>query len=191
MHSAAKQYAPVLAVAVLVVASVAFAGGPAWPGPNHPPPEVPKEAHPFWRHLASHAETEARRMADNEGPKLGYNPKDYTQGDLGCMSWLIAWASAEKLRRENPLSLPKSFTDYLERNYKKSCHDDDSSGPGAPTGRGWNTIKRTVGGRADVQRELLPFRPLTEQERAFVLVAAKWAAVGGAALLALPSLAVP
>jgi hypothetical protein len=62
------------------------------------------------------------------------------------MSWFVAWAIAEGTRRSNPRLCPESFTKWLEKNQTRACSPDDpdDKGPGASTGRGWNTVRAQV-----------------------------------------------
>lgn len=170
-------------------ASLILAAGPEF-NPNKPPPMVPKEAYSFWRYLHKHAYEQAEAMVRNVAKELGYERSQYTEGDWKCMALFGAWASAEIMRRENPLYCPKSFTDWLERAQKEACDDEDPPNtPGAATGRGWNTVRRAVLGRGDVQREIRTGDALLWLAKAGVLIPTlgpTWVAVGAAGAITNP-----
>lgn len=154
------------------VLALALAAGPEFLA-NKPPPIVPKEAAAFWAEVHRHAHREAEQMIRDVSKQLGYQRSEYTEGDLKCMALFNAWGSVESARRKNPRLCPESFTKWLEKAKNEACFDDDPPNtPGAATGRGWNTIRRAVLGRGDVQREVSPADALSWVARVGVLLPA-------------------
>jgi hypothetical protein len=174
-----------LLLSLLLLSLPAAAAGPEFT--PKPPDIMPKEAAAFWAQVHKHALAQAEKMIADKAPELGYRRQDYTKGDMNCMWWFSAWASVEAMRSKNPMLCPASFTKWLEQAKDRACNDEDPPNtPGAATGRGWNTVRRAILGRSDVQKEVTPASAIS------------WAARAGVALPALewgagvtPSLGVP
>lgn len=173
-----------LTLLLVLAASVAWASGPDFT--PTPPAGVPQR---FWAQLHDAAKRNAEEMVQNKAGELGYRRKEYNEEDWKCMWWFNAWALASTAQRAQPNLCPAAFVTTLEEKYKRTCFGDD--GPGGPTGRGWNTVRRAILGRQDVQRVATDPGGALAVLRARPLTPAELAAVVAAALLTAPVWAVP